>query len=67
MGLYGDLGGFGVTADLSWQLMGTVQYSLSDQWRLAAGWRHVSVHQDKNDFDVKLKMSGPILGFSYRF
>lgn len=67
MGLYGDLGGFGVTADLSWQLMGTVQYSLSDHWRLAAGWRHVSVHQDKNDFDVKLKMSGPILGFSYRF
>lgn len=67
MGLYGDLGGFGVTADLSWQLMGTVQYSLSDHWRLAAGWRHVAAHQDKDDFDVKLKMSGPIIGFSYRF
>jgi hypothetical protein len=44
---YGDLGGFGVGADLSWQLMGTVQYEISDRWRLAAGWRHLSASQDK--------------------
>ena len=34
--LYGDLGGFGVTSDLSWQLLGTVQYEISDHWVLGA-------------------------------
>ena len=65
--LYGDLGGFGVGADLSWQLLGTVQYEISDRWRLAAGWRHLSASQDKNDFEVDAKLDGPILGVTYRF
>ena len=65
--VYGDLGGFGVGADLSWQLLGTVQYDISDHWRLSAGWRHFSAKQDKNDFDVDIDLDGPIIGFSYRF
>jgi opacity protein-like surface antigen len=65
--VYGDLGGFGVGADLSWQLLGTVQYELSDRWRLAAGWRHFSAKQSKGDWDVHLKLDGPILGVTYRF
>jgi opacity protein-like surface antigen len=65
--LYGDLGGFGVTSDLSWQLLATVQYDLSDHWRLAAGWRHFSAEQSKNGWDVHIKLDGPILGATYRF
>jgi len=65
--VYGDLGGFGVGADLSWQLLGTIQYDLSDRWRLAAGWRHFYAKQSKDDFDVHLKLDGPILGATYRF
>jgi hypothetical protein len=67
VGVYGDLGGFGVGADLSWQLLGTIQYDLSDRWRLLAGWRHFYAKQTKNDFDVHFKLDGPILGVSYRF
>ena len=67
IGLYGDLAGFGVTSDLTWQLLGTVQYDLSRHWRFSAGYRHVSIHQDKSDFEVDVALSGPILGFSYRF
>ena len=67
LALYGDLGGFGVTADLSWQLLGTVQYDLSDHWRLGAGWRHVAVHQDKGGFEIDLTMTGPFIAFAYRF
>lgn len=67
MGVYGDLGGFGVTSDISWQLMANVQYDVSDSWRLSAGWRHFEAHQDKNDFDVDLAIDGPILGATYRF
>lgn len=67
IGIYGDLGGFGVTADISWQLMGTVQYEISDHWRLGAGWRHFVAHQDKDGFDIDLAMDGPFLAFAYRF
>jgi hypothetical protein len=67
-GIYGDIGGFGVGADLSWQLLGTIQYDLSDRWRLLAGWRHFYAKQNtKNDFDVRIKLDGPILGVTYRF
>jgi len=66
-GIYGDLGGFGVGADLSWQLLGTVQYDISDRWRLSAGWRHFYAKQSKNDFDVHVKLDGPILGATFRF
>lgn len=65
--LYGDVGGFGVTADLTWEAMATVQYELSSHWRLAGGWRYFHYHKDKDDFDVDLALSGPILGFTYRF
>lgn len=65
--VYGDVGGFGLSADLSWQLMGTVQYDVSRNWRLAAGYRYVSIQKDKNDFDVDLALSGPIMTFSYLF
>jgi opacity protein-like surface antigen len=64
---YGDLGGFGLTSDLTWQLMGTVQYDISNHWRVAAGYRHVAAKIDKGDTDIKLTLSGPIIGFSYRF
>lgn len=65
--VYGDLGGFGVGADLSWQLLGTVQYDINDNWRLSAGWRHFYAKQSKNNFDVHFKLDGPILGVTYRF
>ena len=65
--LYGDLGGFGVTSDLSWQLLGTIQYEISDHWLLGGGWRHFSAEQEKNGFKIDLTMSGPFLAFGYRF
>jgi hypothetical protein len=64
---YGDLGGFGLTSDLTWQLMGTVQYGIGNHWRVAAGYRHVAAKIDKGDTDIHLTLSGPIIGFSYRF
>lgn len=65
--LYGDLGGFGVTSDLSWQLLGTIQYEISDHWSAGAGWRHFAAKQDTDGFDIDLTMSGPFLAFRYRF
>jgi hypothetical protein len=65
--IYGDIGGFGVAADISWELLGTIQYDLSDRWRFSAGWRHFYARQDKGDFDIHLKLDGPILGATFSF
>lgn len=67
LAVYGDLGGFGITADISWQLMGTIQYDISDHWRALVGWRHFEAHQDKNGFDIDLALDGPFLTVGYRF
>ena len=65
--LYGDIGGFGITSDISWELIGTLQYDISSHWRLGAGWRHFVAKQDKSDLDVDLKLTGPFLTAAYRF
>lgn len=65
--VYGDVGGFGVSDTKTWQLLGTVQYDVSDHWRLGAGYRHVHVHHDQSEFEVDLSMSGPFFAFGYRF
>ena len=65
--LYGDIGGFGIVADISYELIGTVQYDISSQWRLGAGWRYLKAKQDKDDFDIDLKLSGPFLTAAFRF
>jgi hypothetical protein len=65
--LYGDVGGFGVNDFNSWQLWGTIQYEISDRWRLATGWRHFSVRKDKNDFEAHVKLDGPTFGATYSF
>lgn len=67
VGIYGDLAGFGITSDLTWQLFGTIQYDISDRWRVGAGYRHVAVDFDPKAIDIDMRMSGPIIGFSYRF
>jgi opacity protein-like surface antigen len=64
----GDVGGFGVAADLDWQVVGTVQYHVDDSIALEAGYRYLAVDYDDDDgflFDVA--MHGPIIGASFRF
>ena len=64
--LYGDAGGF-AASDVKWQLVGTVQRDLGKHWRLVAGYRHLQLHHDKEDLEFDVALSGPILGFTYRF
>ena len=65
--LYGDVGGFGISSALSWQLTGTVHYELSEHWQLGAGWRHFYARDAKRGLQVQEKLDGPIAIFSYRF
>lgn len=62
--LYGDVG---IKSDLKWQLIGSLQYDLGKHWRAALGYRHMTIHQDRELSEIDLDLSGPILGLSYRF
>jgi len=63
----GDVGGFGVGADLDWQLLGALQYQLNESITLEAGYRYLSVDYDKGGFLYDVAMQGPLIGGSIRF
>ncbi|MFM7348983.1 MAG: hypothetical protein ACKO01_05775 [Erythrobacter sp.] len=65
--LQGDIGGFGVGSDFTYQVTGTLNYRLSDRFFLSAGWRHL--HLDYADDGTRFEGSqtGPIIGITHRF
>lgn len=63
----GDVGGFGVGADLDWQVLGALQYQFNEAITLEAGYRYLSVDYDKDGFLYDVAMQGPIIGGSIRF
>ena len=38
-----DIGGFGVGSDLTWSVLGTVNYTFNDHWSASVGYKHMSV------------------------
>lgn len=63
----GDIGGFGVGANLDWQLQATLQYQYNPKLMLEAGYRYLSVDYDKDGFVFDANLAGPIIGASLRF
>ena len=66
---YGDVGGFGVGAHTDWQVLGTVDYSLSPSWDLHLGYRSLnfSITGSEGRFGFDVHMRGPILAGTFRF
>ena len=54
-------------ADEDWNLMGTLNYSLTQQIQLSAGYRHLSVDYQRDGFVYDVEMSGPLLGIAGHF
>jgi hypothetical protein len=65
--LAGDVGGSGGGSDLTWQLLGTVNYQMSDRVSLRAGYRELSADYQNDGFVYDVRMRGPVLGLSMRF
>jgi hypothetical protein len=63
----GDIGGFGVGSDLTWQVLATIGYRFDERWSVQGGWRHLSIDKEVNGRDVELDLGGPVLGFTVRF
>ncbi|MHC4982930.1 MAG: porin family protein [Planctomycetota bacterium] len=67
----GDIGGFGLGSDLTWQVVGGVEWKLCDWAALFAGYRLLDIAfeegsgQSKFAFDVQMR--GPYLAVMFRF
>lgn len=63
LSLYGDVGGFGIGSDLTWQAFGSVNYQINHKMTVGAGWRHFKVNYDHGDFLYDVYQTGPIITF----
>ena len=60
---YGDVGGFGIGSDITWQAVGGIDYRLNHKMTLGAGWRYFKVNYDHGDFLYNVHQSGPTITF----
>jgi hypothetical protein len=68
--LWGDIGGFGVGSDVSWQAVGTVSYRFplfGADAALTAGYRALSQDYRADGFRYDMTVHGPVIGLNLRF
>ena len=67
----GDVGGFGLGSDLTWQLQAYAGYRFTKVFQLTAGYRVLSTDYikgtDSNQFIFNVKEFGPVIRFGFNF
>ncbi len=61
----GDIGGFGVSSDLTWQLTAAAGYSFTKSVSMLIGYRYLDYDYDKDGFVFKVASSGIALGLQF--
>ena len=64
---YGDIGGFGVGSDFTWQAIVGVNYDFSKSVSGKLGYRYLAVDYDKDGFLYDMDSYGAYLGVGIRF
>lgn len=62
-----DIGGFGVGSDLTWSVLATVNYTITDNVSVSAGYKVLDVDYDHEGYVYDTQLSGPVLGVTWRF
>lgn len=62
-----DVGGFGAGSDLTWSALATVNYAFTDHLSVSAGYKALDVDYDRGGHVYDTRLSGPVLGMTYRF
>jgi hypothetical protein len=62
---YADVGAGGTK--LSWQFLGSINYSISKTFVAKAGYRVISMNYDKPEFLYDIRTAGPFIGVGIRF
>jgi opacity protein-like surface antigen len=65
--LYGDVGGFGVGSDLTYQGIAGVNWQFSEHVSAKLGYRYIYQDYENNGFVWKMAAYGPYLGVGIRF
>ena len=71
MSLRGDVGGFGIGSEFSWQVLGSLRWEMSDSVGLVAAYRYVSIDYEDGRgagrFEYDVDSAGPGLGLVVAF
>ncbi|MGN6307687.1 MAG: hypothetical protein ACTHNH_22935 [Mesorhizobium sp.] len=62
-----DIGGFGAGSDLTWSALATVNYAFTDHLSASVGYKVLDVDYDHDGHVYDTRLSGPVLGMTYRF
>jgi opacity protein-like surface antigen len=63
----GDVGGFGVGSEFSWNVYGGVGYRFTSWLSATLGYRYMHVDYDKDGFLMNVNVQGFLLGLGFRF
>lgn len=64
--VYGDIGGFGVESDLTWQVALTAGYSITESIDLMVGYRHLDIDNEDNDLTYDGANKGFQIGLNFK-
>jgi len=65
--LTGNVGGFGIGSDLTWEAVATFRYALNPTTDLGIGYRYLNINYDKSNFEFDGTMAGPVIGVAWAF
>jgi hypothetical protein len=65
--LRGDIGGFGVSSEFTYQMMALFRWGINDTLSLPFGYRVLGYQIRKDDIWMNTRMSGAVLGLDIRF
>jgi hypothetical protein len=64
---WGMIGGFGVSSDFMWDVMGAVGYQFTEGFSVVAGYRGMGVDYHKDGFVFDVIQHGPMIGAVFQF
>ncbi|MBW9069494.1 hypothetical protein [Agrobacterium pusense] len=62
-----DIGGFGAGSDFTWSALATVNYIFTDTLSVSAGYKVLDVDYSDDGYVFDSRLSGPVVGLTYRF
>jgi hypothetical protein len=65
--LKSDIGGFGISSDISWMVLGVGGYRITDNWLTTLGFKNLTTNYDKDRFLYNISQYGLVLSFGYQF
>lgn len=65
--VYGDIGGFGVGSELTWQVFAGLGWQINPRVTIEAGYRYLAIDYEDGELEADLDLKGFALGVGYSF